>query len=94
MKQAANFKINRMIANALDIHDAAAQESKSVRNEKESMYGKALLGYSEASDATEVVGGFLWTWNELRTGRLFKEEGIWLSNRVMQGECPSFSIIR
>ena len=86
MKKAANFKINRMIMNAFNIHDTAAQESDSLGSGKESMYGKALLSYSKISDATEEVGGHRWTWNGLRTGRLFEEEGIWLSNRVMQGK--------
>jgi len=83
MKQAASWKINRMINNALEIHDAAVEEDNS--NGKESMYGRALLNYSKISDATEETGGHWWTWNGLRTGRLFEEEGIWLSNRVMQG---------
>ena len=84
MKKAGTFKVNRMINNALDIHDAAATEENLTG--KESMYGRALLSYSKISDATEEIGGHWWTWNGLRTGRLFEEEGIWLSNRVMQGE--------
>ena len=84
MKKAGTFKVNRMINNALNIHDAAAKEEDS--SGKESMYGRALLSYSKISDATEEIGGHWWTWNGLRTGRLFEEEGIWLSNRVMQGE--------
>lgn len=86
MKKAANFKVNRMIMNAFNIHDSAAQEGDDVGSGKESKYGQALLSYSKISDATEEVGGHLWTWNGLRTGRLFEEEGIWLSNRVMQGQ--------
>ena len=83
VKKAATFKVNRLISNALEIHDSAAQESDNSVNE--TMYGKALLGYSKISDEKEEVGGHLWTWNGLRTGRLFEEEGIWMSNRVMQG---------
>eukprot|EP00804_Cyclotella_cryptica_P012970 CCRYP_002307-RC/>CCRYP_002307-RC protein AED:0.22 eAED:0.22 QI:0/0.87/0.82/1/0.81/0.82/17/751/915 len=83
MKQAATFKVNRMIRNALEIHDAAAQETSALG--KESAYGRALLTYSKIADATEEIGGYWWMWNGLRTGRLFEEEGIWLSNRVMQG---------
>ncbi|KAL7521007.1 hypothetical protein ACHAWX_005701 [Stephanocyclus meneghinianus] len=83
MKQAATFKVNRMIRNALAIHDAAAQEKAALG--KESSYGRALLTYSKIADATEEIGGYWWMWNGLRTGQLFEEEGIWLSNRVMQG---------
>lgn len=83
MKQAATYKVNRMIMNAFDIHDAAAQEDDS--SGKESMYGRALLSYSKICDKVEEIGGHWWTWNGLRTGRLFEEEGIWLSNRVMLG---------
>jgi hypothetical protein len=50
------------------------------------MYGRALLSYSKSWDKTEEIGGHWWTWNGLRTGRLFEEEGIWLSNRVMLGK--------
>lgn len=85
MKKAANFKINRMIMNAFEIHDTAARDEGSNSSGNESMYGKALLCYSKISDATEEMGGHRWTWNGLRTGRLYEEEGIWLSNRVMQG---------
>ena len=83
MKRAATFKVNRMIRNAMEIHDAAAQETSALG--KESAYGRALLTYSKIADATEEIGGYRWMWNGLRTGQLFEEEGIWLSNRVMQG---------
>jgi hypothetical protein len=74
-----------MIMNAFEIHDTAARDNDTSFSGNESMYGKALLCYSKVSDATEEMGGHRWTWNGLRTGRLFEEEGIWLSNRVMQG---------
>jgi hypothetical protein len=83
MKKAASYKVNRMIRNALNIHNAAAKENNNLG--KESSYGRALLSYSKVSDAKEEIGGHMWTWNGLRTGRLYEEEGIWLSNRVMQG---------
>ncbi|EED94555.1 predicted protein [Thalassiosira pseudonana CCMP1335] len=83
MKLAATFKIDRMIRNAHAVHRAAELEHDS--SGKETSYGKALLSYSKTSDDTEEVGGYRWTWNQLRTAQLFEEEGIWLSNRVMQG---------
>mmetsp|Transcript_32868 Transcript_32868/g.67131 ORF Transcript_32868/g.67131 Transcript_32868/m.67131 type:complete len:832 (-) Transcript_32868:939-3434(-) len=83
MKQAANFKVSRMVKNACAIHRAAEQDTATLGSD--SSYGRALLSYSKIADATEEVGGYLWTWEKMRSGDLFSEEGIWLNNRVLQG---------
>lgn len=55
MKQAANFKIDRMIRNACAVHRAADEEQGSSRR-NETSYGRALLSYSKTANDTEELG--------------------------------------
>ena len=76
MKQAASFKINKMIRNSLAIHAAAEFEHGSTA-EKESSYGRALLTFVKKADDLEEIGGICWAWKRLWNRKLFTEDGIW-----------------
>lgn len=84
MKQAAAYKINHMIRNAMAIHKEADFEYGG-GSQTESSYGRALLYFLKKTDEHEEVGGFFWAWKRLLTKKLFTEEGIWLNTRMIQG---------
>lgn len=86
MKMAASFKVNQIIRNARTIHAAAEFEhGAGSSSRKESSYGRALLSFTKTSDHWEEMGGFFWTWRRLLNGKLYQEDGIWLNNRMLQG---------
>lgn len=92
MKQAAAFKINRMVRNACAIHKSAEFEHGAGSSNRESSCGRALLAYTKALEDQEEVGGCLWAWRRLANGKLFHEDGIWLNNRMLQGNISQLVI--
>ena len=80
LKRAASHKMNKLVANALEIQKV---------NEKESFvdthYGQALLAYAKLGEKYERIGGFKWAWQQIFSGDLFRKEGIWLSARLLAG---------
>mmetsp|Transcript_11241 Transcript_11241/g.13739 ORF Transcript_11241/g.13739 Transcript_11241/m.13739 type:complete len:1052 (-) Transcript_11241:209-3364(-) len=96
MKQAATFKVNKMIKNAYKLHkpreddnaaSLALKESilhASKRNiGEESTHSSALLNYTNDQTKTELAGGFLWAWKECFSGDLLDREGIWIHTRIV-----------
>mmetsp|Transcript_6580 Transcript_6580/g.14884 ORF Transcript_6580/g.14884 Transcript_6580/m.14884 type:complete len:982 (+) Transcript_6580:198-3143(+) len=92
MKQAAAFKINRMVRSAVDIHKAAEFEHGAGSSSRESSCGRALLTFTKALDDQEEVGGYFWAWRRLFNGKMFTEDGIWLNNRMLQGNISQLVI--
>jgi hypothetical protein len=80
--QAAVFKVARMIQNALNLH-------RSWKNEKEmggthTCFGRALLQFFRQSRDSDKFSLFR-AWCHVFNGKLFMEEGIWLSSRLLSG---------
>jgi len=91
MKQAAAFKLKRLLENAAGIHQRSDADNSRHINQRSAIqtaYGKALLQYQQ--DATpncqyEEVGGMLWFIRNWRSGNLHNEEGIFLSSQILAG---------
>ena len=45
--------------------------------------GRALLNYKAMDDLTETTGGVLWAYQRMADGRIYDEEGIWFSARLI-----------
>eukprot|EP00978_Attheya_sp_CCMP212_P020432 scaffold58497_cov45-Attheya_sp.AAC.1 len=96
IKRAAAYKMNRLIRNALQIHDSSSDKSNNkVRddNSDETSFGSALVNFSvRGSGELEDVGGFVWTWKNIFNGKLFSQDGVWLSGRVLAANFAQLSI--
>ena len=93
MKLAAAFKMNRMVRNAVNIHKAADFEhGAGPSSNKDSSYGRALLAYTKVQDKKEEFGGWCWCWKQVITGAINRDEGIWLNNRMLQGNASQVFI--
>ena len=80
MKQASSFKTNQLIKNARKVHQKADFETGPGQSNS---YGRALLSFTKMENETEETGGFFWTWKRMMNGRLYREDGIWLNNRMV-----------
>ena len=80
LKQAAAFKMNKLVRNALDL-----QRENETESVVDTHYGQALLAYAKLGEKSEHIGGLKWAWQRIRTGDLFKKEGVWLSARLLAG---------
>ena len=87
MKRAANFKLTKMLINAFVLHDPNA--SKYFKKKKDSVDSSmskddtAMKNFVLYGDQNELSGGILWTWRRLLSRRLFDEEGVWISSRLI-----------
>jgi hypothetical protein len=89
VKQAATRKLNQMLKNANFLHepiDASADRAtlaipsslnKNV-HEDPTFHNFVLYGENKVP-----AGSFRWTWQRIRSGRLFDTEGIWLPTRIL-----------
>lgn len=85
MKLACSFKVNQMIRNACEVHASAQFQHGDTPGSKDSSYGHALLSFNERAEALEEYGEPFWVWKRLFNRKLFREDGIWLNNRMLQG---------
>jgi hypothetical protein len=82
INKAAVFKLARMVQNAQNLH-------KSWKEEKEmggsyTCFGRALLQFSKQSYDTEKFS-LLRAWSHVCNGKFFRQEGLWLSSRLISG---------
>lgn len=54
---------------------------------------RALRHYKAMRDVTETVGGILWAYERMADGRLFDEEGIWFSARLMTSNAVQWMVV-
>lgn len=87
VKQAAANKISNMVNNAVDL--AATKEQDGVL---ETHFGQGLLAYEKLGKVFVPAGGFSWTWRRIYNRSLFKEEGIWLSARLISSNAAQFVV--
>lgn len=78
IKNAAAYKIDTMVANALKVHHVKKQESVVPTH-----FGQALLNYAESIPQSTKVGGFCWTWRMIWSRDLFRHEGVLFSGRLL-----------
>ena len=77
IKKATAYKLDQMVRNAVEM--ACQKDKDSVL---ETHFGQGLMNYTK-SRKMEYVGGIRWTWQRIKTGELFWQDGIWLSSRLV-----------
>jgi hypothetical protein len=82
IKSAAVFKVNQMVQNALEIHNAASIEASTI-SVRASSKRNAMFHFQKLEHQTVPAGGILWAWKLLKNGTLFSEEGVWLHARLI-----------
>lgn len=100
IKKAATRKINQVLSNACSLHEDSELMNQSARASRNSMRrasyaDETMLNFVLRGSETKKVGGFLWTWDQVKTGGLFEKEGIWLPTRliIFQTAQVGFTII-
>lgn len=78
IKEAADYKINNMVRNALEVHRIKKQETVVPTH-----FGQALLNFAELAPKFERIGGFFWTLRSIRNLSLFRREGVFFSGRLI-----------
>lgn len=87
IKRAGAWKLNGMTKNALDL-----AEHKDPDAVLETHFGQSLLAFSRAGKKYQDAGGFLWTWKRIFSGELFRQEGLWLSARLLASNMSQFIV--
>ena len=88
LKSAIQFKVNRLVDNAVEIHgftDAASEQIVMSR------FGHALHAFSKHHE-TERVGGFFWTWEQIWNGTINRREGVWYTARFLAANVAQYAI--
>jgi len=78
-KQAAIFKVNRMMGNAYKLH----QQDRPIGSTN--THDLALLNYNKISGKTEPAADFYGIWKSFFNKDLSRKEGIWIQSRVWAG---------
>jgi len=92
LKSAATLKVNKMLANAYDLH-CEDEDTKSFQVRKSrisSTNERSLLNFTKISDKTESQGGFIWGWKTFFSGDIMHKEGIWIHSRIRAGNGIQF----
>lgn len=91
-KQAAIFKIDRLVRNAAKCHlkdgstTSTATQSESTQTQLTANIrplSTTMVKYQQSFTETEKAGGILWTMRKVRDRTLFYEEGVWLWQRLV-----------
>ena len=93
IKQAASYKMNSLVHNACEVHKTAEFDG-GISNGAvgETKYGKALLAYARTSDQTEESLGFVQTLKRMWNGKLFTQEGVWLTSHLLAANVAQLTI--
>lgn len=79
-KRSTKHKVDKLVQHAVEL-------SKSKGKEEEIKHSRSTFAliqfFSKKGDRTEQVGGFLWTWRQIRSQELFSVEGIRFSGRLL-----------
>ncbi|KAL7465413.1 hypothetical protein ACHAXS_005737 [Conticribra weissflogii] len=89
IKKAASFKVNQLVRNARGIHKIAEYENS---EKYETLLGRALLSFEKSSEQREDLEGFFSTWKRLFSGKLFSEDGIWFTARLISGNVGQLTL--
>lgn len=85
LKQAAAFKIDRMINNAYVLHQHNSDAKRVVSSNDISTNARSLRNYNKASDSFELVGGLVWSMKMFFSGSLLKTEGVRFNSKHLIG---------
>lgn len=90
-KQAAYHKVEQATQNAMQL----AKGSVSNRSIFNSYAGHSMYNFVAESENAPVqqVGGFFWTWRKIQSGKMFFEEGIWFSSRLVAANVLQIAIV-
>ena len=91
-KKAARWKTERMVTNALEVHDMASLKPTSRSSTHISVSGNALLAFESTMYEREKVGGIMWTFSRMWDGSLFNEEGVWLHARLIASNISQYFV--
>jgi hypothetical protein len=85
LKQAATRKLNTMMVNAHSLHQVDTAPDQSVRDSMgdSSFAARAMLNFVLRGQREEKIGGVVWTFGQIFSGKLFDTEGIWLPTRLI-----------
>jgi hypothetical protein len=74
-KRAAGFKTEKMLDNALEMHQDNALLAKSMKSSTVAMraQGNAMTNFQENSHMTEYVGGVWWGWKNFFNSSILKQ---------------------
>ena len=86
-KAAMHYKINKMVNNAVEIH-----HSDDKQNIVKTCFGHALHVYSKWH-RTERTGGLVWSWKQIWSGKIFRQEGIWYSARLIAANMSQYIVV-
>ena len=101
-KQAAAFKVEGLINNALDLHQVMEQEPLKGRKNSDSgsnsvllvsSQGRALMNYTSRSNLKETVGGFSWAWKRFFNSTICSEYGVWFHSRLLACNFGQFLVL-
>ena len=84
---AASYKVNRMVENAMEIHQSLEQQLS-----RSTCFDQGLNAFSEHY-RTEKVGGFLWSWRQIHTRSLFQQEGVIYSARMLVANALQYVVV-
>lgn len=93
-KRAATRKVNSMLTNARSMHGrvfghdtAETIDNNKQQRQKDKMGVEAVdavfQNFTLRGERTVKAGSLFWTWQKIRSGELFDEEGIWLPSRLI-----------
>ena len=89
LKEAATYKINKMIHDAHMLQSNISALSKSVHASD-----ATFLEYEKhRHNNKRIVGGMRWTVENLYHGHIFREEGIWISSRIISCFCALLYVV-
>lgn len=85
IKQASKLKVARMVRNAYDLHEGPKDQSTNQ---------SSLLKFNQISsgELTKPVGGLVWCWTQLLSGKLLSEQGIWIPAKLIVGNIAMFFV--
>jgi hypothetical protein len=81
-KLAAANKVERMIQNALVIHESTSTPIRSGLSSNTAM-ASTLLVYQVKEHDVEPCGGIIWAWKKIYNGTIYNDEGVWLHARLI-----------
>jgi len=98
IKQAAVVKTNRIIENALAMHQAENRERSpdpgrsTVSKHRTGVFGHAMLNFVRNEGLNEPAGGLWWAWKRYRSRAILYEDGVWIHSRLVAANVAQWFI--
>lgn len=87
-KRAADYKVAKMVDNALRMHGSAMAPSASGR----AAVGSALLNFQATAGERESCGGVVWAYKKLWDGSILEEDGVWIHARLIASNLAQYFV--